>query len=53
MMGDADDVYYLHFVTVQPQYQGQGIGKALIKHITDIVPPAPEHPTLVNFDGAN
>ena len=31
------NAWYLHFVAVRPEYQGQGVGKALVQYVTDIV----------------
>jgi ribosomal protein S18 acetylase RimI-like enzyme len=35
--GKEEDVWYLHMLAVSPGYQGKGIGKALVKYVTDIV----------------
>ena len=35
--GNEEDTWYLHMLAVSPEYQGMGIGKKLIKYVTDIV----------------
>ena len=39
VLGDAneEDTWYLHMLAVSPEYQGMGIGKKLVKYVTDIV----------------
>jgi len=33
----AKNTWYLHFLAVRPEYQGMGIGKALVQYVTNIV----------------
>jgi ribosomal protein S18 acetylase RimI-like enzyme len=33
----AKNAWYLHFLAVRPEYQGMGIGKALVEYVTNIV----------------
>ena len=35
--GNEGDTWYLHLLAVSPEYQGKGIGKKLVKYVTDIV----------------
>jgi ribosomal protein S18 acetylase RimI-like enzyme len=35
--GKDEEVWYLHMLAVSPGYQGKGIGKALVRYVTDIV----------------
>jgi ribosomal protein S18 acetylase RimI-like enzyme len=35
--GNEEDTWCLHMLAVSPEYQGRGIGKKLVKYVTDIV----------------
>ena len=35
--GNEANTWYLHMLAVLPEYQGKGIGKALVRYVTDIV----------------
>lgn len=35
--GNEEDTWYLHMLAVSPEYQGKGIGKKMVKYVTDIV----------------